>query len=69
MGCHNAGFSHTISALSNKYWIMTACEAIAEWEKESAIYIRRKVKCAEQIMAPLPLNQLKSSLQALKELL
>ena len=45
---------------------MAAREAIAEWEKECAVCIRRKAKCAEQIMAPLPLNRLKSSLRAFK---
>ena len=43
---------------------MAACEAIAEWIKEFAVCIRRKAKCAEQIMTSLPLNWLKSSLRA-----
>lgn len=32
--------------------------------KECAVCIRRKAKCEEQIMAPLPLNRLKSSLRS-----
>ena len=64
MGNHNAGINQTLSALSTKYWIMAAREEIAEWEKECAACIRRKAKCAKQIMVPLPLNQLKLSLRA-----
>ena len=56
MGNHNAGTNQTLSALSTKYWIMAAREEIAEWKKECAACIRRKAKCAKQIMAPLPLN-------------
>ena len=41
MGCHNAGTNQTLSGLSTKYWIMAAREAIAEWEKECAVCIRR----------------------------
>ena len=63
MGNHNAGTNQTLSALSTKYWIMAAREEIAEWEKECAACIRRKAKCAKQIMAPLPLNRLKLSLR------
>ena len=47
-----------------KYWIIVAREEIAEWEKQCAICIKRKAKCAKQIMAPLPLNRIKSSLRA-----
>ena len=54
MGNHNAGTNQTLSALSTKYWIVAAREEIAEWEKECAACIRRKAKCAKQIMAPLP---------------
>ena len=43
---------------------MAAREAIVEWERKCAVCIRRKVKCAKQIMAPLPLNRLKPSLRA-----
>ena len=64
MGHHNAGTNQTLSALSTKYWIIAAREEIAEWEKQCAICIKRKAKCAKQIMAPLPLNRIKSSLRA-----
>ena len=63
MGHHNAGTNQTLSALSTKYWIIAAREEIAEWEKQCAICIKRKAKCAQQIMAPLPLNRIKSSLR------
>ena len=56
--------NQTLSALSTKYWLVAACEEIAEWEKECAACIRRKAKCAKQIIAPLPLNRLKLSLRA-----
>ena len=66
MGNHNAGTNQTLSALSTKYWIMAAREKIAQWENECAACIRRKAKCAKQIMAPLSraLNRLKLSLRA-----
>ena len=64
MGHHTAGSNQTLSTLSTKCWIIAACEEIAEWEKECAACIRKKVKCAKQIMAPLPLNRLKLSLRA-----
>lgn len=64
MGNHNAGTNQTLSALSTKYWIIAAREEIVEWEKKCAACIRRKAKNAVQIMAPLPLNRLKSSLRA-----
>ena len=64
MGHHNAGTNQTLSALSTKYWIIAAREEIVEWEKECAACIKRKAKCAKQIMAPLPLNRLKLSLRA-----
>ena len=64
MGNHNAGTNQTLPALSTKYWIMAVREEITEWEKECAACIRRKAKCAKQIMAPLLLNQLKLLLRA-----
>ena len=39
-------------------------EAILEWEKECAMCQKIKAKVAQQIMAPLPLNRLTTSLKA-----
>ena len=63
-GNHNAGTNQTLSVVSTKYWIVAAHEAILEWERECAACWRRKVKCAKQIIAPLPLNRLEPSLRA-----
>ena len=41
---HIAGMNQTLSSLSTKFWIVAAREAIIEWEKESAMYQRRKAK-------------------------
>ena len=50
---HNTGTNQTLSALSTKYWIVAACEDIVEWYLlEYAVCIRRKAKCAKQVMAP-----------------
>ena len=62
-GNHNAGTNQTLSALSTKYWIIATREEIIEWEKECAACLRRKAKCAKQIMAPLPVNRLMSPLR------
>ena len=56
--------NQTLSSLSTKFWIVAAREAIIEWERECAMCQRRKVKVAQQIMAPLPLNRLTTSLRA-----
>jgi len=61
---HSTGTNHTLSFLSSRYWILAAREAIIEWKQECWTYKRRKAKNATQIMAPLPLNRLKTSLRA-----
>ena len=58
------GTNQTLSSLSSKYWILAAREAIIEWEWECGVCKRRKARNAVQIMAPLPLNRLKTSLRA-----
>ena len=45
--------------------ILAAREAIIEWEPECCACERKRAKNATQIMAPLPLNRLKTSLRAL----
>ena len=64
MGNHIAGTNQTLSSLSTKFWIVVAREAIIEWERVCAMCQGRKVKAAQQIMAPLPLNRLTTSLRA-----
>ena len=65
-GHHNSGTIQTLYLLSSKYWIIAAREQIIEWEKECATCKGRKVKNAEQIMAPLPANCLMLSLRSFK---
>ena len=64
LGNHNAGTNQTLSLLSSKYWIIAAREEMIEWEKQCAFCKRRKARNANQIMAPLPLNRLETSLNA-----
>ena len=59
-----AGTNQTLSSLSTRFWIVAAREAILEWEKECAFCKIRKARNANQIMAPLPLNRLETSLKA-----
>ena len=56
--------NQTLSSLSSKHWILAAREAIIEWEQECGLCNRRKARNAVQIMAPLLLNRLKTSLRA-----
>ena len=64
LGNHIAGTNQTLASLSTRFWIIAAREAILEWEKECAMCQKRKAKVAQQIMAPLPLNRLTTSLRA-----
>ena len=64
LGNHSVGTNQILSTLSSKYWIVAAREAIIEWERECAMCKRKKAKRTEQIMAPLPLNRLTTSLRA-----
>jgi len=43
---------------------VAAREEILKWEKECAACLRKKAQCAKQVMAPLPLCRLQSSLRA-----
>ena len=63
-GNHASGTNQTLAALSARYWIISGREAVREWEKECAECRRRKAKACQQIMAPLPLSRLKTSLRA-----
>ena len=57
-GAHVSGTNHTLSSLSNRYWIISAREAVREWELTCNECRRRKAKVATQIMAPLPSSRL-----------
>ena len=63
-GHHASGTNQTLSALSARYWIVSAREVIREWEKECSECRRRKAKACEQIMALLPTSRLKKTLRA-----
>ena len=63
-GNHTGGTNHTLSAISEKFWIVSGREAIREYENECAECRRRKAKAANQIMAPLPPIRLKMPLKA-----
>ena len=63
-GKHASGTNHTLAALSARYWVISGREAIREWEKECMACRRRKSKACQQIMAPLPLSRIKTSLRA-----
>ena len=63
-GNHASGTNQTLAALSSRYWIVAAREVIRKWEKECMECRRRKGKPGEQIMAPLPIARLQTSLRA-----
>ena len=64
LGKYAAGTNHTLSLLSSKYWVISAREEIIEWERECAVCRRKKAKTAQQVMAPLPLHRLLTSMRA-----
>ena len=63
-GMHACGTNHTLAALSAHSWIVSGREAIREWERECMECRRRKAKACQQIMAPLPLARLETSMRA-----
>ena len=62
-GNHASGTNQTLAALSTRFWIISVCEEIREWEKECNGCRRRKARAAKQIMAPLPQIRLRLSLR------
>ena len=60
----HSGTNHTLLLISLKYWIISAREEIIELEKECLVCKRKKAKKAQQIMAPLPLHRLTTSMRA-----
>ena len=65
--CLHAGTNQVLSHLSAKYWILSAREAIREWEKECRMCRRRKAMPACQVMAPLPTLRTQMSLRAFSQ--
>ena len=63
-GHHVTGTNHTLANLSSKYWIVAAREEIRDWEKACNECWRRKLKAADQIMAPLPDVRVRHPLRA-----
>ncbi|XP_068760335.1 uncharacterized protein [Montipora capricornis] len=60
----HAGTNQVLAQLSVQYWIISAREAIREWERECMQCRRRKASPAKQIMAPLPELRTRKSLPA-----
>ena len=63
-GNHAFGNNQTLAILSARYWIISAREAIQEWERECAECRHWKAKVRQQIMAPLPLARVQTSMRA-----
>ena len=62
-----AGTNQVLAALSVQCWILSAREAVKEWEKGCVQCIRTKAIPAKQIMAPLPELRTRKSLQAFSQ--
>ena len=63
----HGGTNQVLAQLSSRYWIVSAREAIREWEKECMVCRRRKVTPAKQVMAPLPDLRTQKSLRAFSQ--
>lgn len=63
----HGGTNQVLAHLSSRYWIVSAREAIREWEKECFMCRRRKVSPAKQVMAPLPELRTQKSLRAFSQ--
>ena len=60
----HGGTNQVLAHLSSRYWIVSAREAIREWEKECFMCRQRKVPPSKQVMAPLPELRTQKSLRA-----
>ena len=63
----HGGTNQVLVHLSSRYWIVSAREAIREWEKECFMCRPRKVPPAKQVMAPLPELRTQKSLHAFSQ--
>ncbi|XP_065196475.1 uncharacterized protein LOC135827967 [Sycon ciliatum] len=61
---HVGGTNQTLAALSQRFWIVSAREAIREYEQQCQACRRQKAKTLQQVMAPLPSHRTKPSLSA-----
>lgn len=59
----HGGTNQVLAELSVKYWIISAREAIREWEKECMECRRRKTTPIKPMMAPLPVFRTRMSLR------
>ena len=62
MGHH--GVNHTLAAISSKYWVLCAREAIKEWQNQCAKCKRTRASPGVQLMAPLPDSRVQIPLRA-----
>jgi hypothetical protein len=60
----HGGTNQTLAALSEKFWVMSAREAIRECERRCATCRMKRARPGEQQMAPLPDARLRHSLRA-----
>ena len=63
----HAGTNQVLAELSVQCWILSAREAVKEWEKECMQCRRTKATPAKQIMAPLPELQTRKSVRAFSQ--
>lgn len=63
-GNHASCTNHTLAALSARFLIISGRKVIGQWEKDCMECRRRKAKAACQIMAPLSLSRLMTSMRA-----
>ena len=61
---HEAGVNHVLADIRTRFWIVHGREAVRSWEFECNQCKKRKVKPAEQIMAPLPKCRLGNPMRA-----
>ena len=61
---HAMGTNHTLAALSERFYVLRAREAIREVETECNACVRKKARSATQIMAPLPKSRVRLPLKA-----
>ena len=63
-GNHTRGTNATLSDISSKYWIISAREEIRKWESSCNKCKKTHAKPKTQIMAPLPIQRVSSSMKA-----
>ncbi|KAJ8025043.1 hypothetical protein HOLleu_35134 [Holothuria leucospilota] len=63
-GNHAVGTNHSLSLISEKFWIIHGREEVREYERNCVVGKRNSVKPATQVMAPLPKQRVRTSLRA-----